>query len=226
VAADRGGLGGAAVVGAVLALVLAATAAGVGWLLLRTAATPRVVDSVVVVFAAPDENGAMVAQFIANVSRTGTVDISPETTVSVPGTTAGPLGGLYAFGGSQAIAAALATSSATPDWLDLPPEAWKPLIDSAGGIDVTLAKPLDVFDGKSYSHFPEGSQKMGGDALVALLAGSRYLSSSERTALRQSVEKAIVEQLTTSATESQLSGSSLTADEMKEWLSAVATGTH
>jgi len=142
---------------------------------------------VVLVAAAPDENGHVVAQIVALADvRTGTrTAVSPATEVTVPGTTYTTLADAYPFGGGEGVAEALsrAEGGPPPAYVALDAEALWDAVAGAGGVRITLPAEMAVFDGETLYTFAPGAATLTADELGAVFKGAPYLSAAERAEL-------------------------------------------
>jgi len=182
-------------IGAIVGLALGAVGL-VALLVLSTQASAGLVGDptkIVVVFAIAGEDGAPIAHTVA-VVRPGSAEdyYTAETsaTVELPGVSASRLSQTYALVGASGVAAALDGGEARRGtaWIDVPPDEWERLM--AGGVEVTLSEPFDVFDGQRLIEFPAGQQRVGPADLRALANGVDYLPYGERQAVRRSIAKA------------------------------------
>lgn len=186
-----------------LALVVLALAAGgayAAWRAGLIGPTPAVqadeLTRVVLVAAAPDEDGAIVAQVIALVDLAGAspsvAAVSPATEVSIPGTAYTSLADAYPFGGGAGVAEAYAraTGGQTPAYLSVGPEALARAVDAAGGVTLTLPADMAVFDGETLYTFSSGERTFSADELGAVFKGAPYVSAAERAALDAELTRA------------------------------------
>lgn len=181
-------------VGVIIGLVLAAVAVGVlvlgrEQLVKLAGGTSRVrsARAVLLVAAAPDDSGAVVAQVVARADlASGAVRaIDPSSTVTIPGTSYSALKDAYAFGGGAAVASAYARQrgEATLPYVAVSAEALSAAVDRSGGMQVTLPASMNVFDGSRLYEFPSGAATLSGPQLLAVLRGTPYLAPVQRTAL-------------------------------------------
>lgn len=158
-------------------------------------------DRVLFIMALPDEDGALVAQVIAEVDSAGpavTVSgVDPDTSAEVPGTGYGLLRDAYAFGGGESVSrgyAAVLGGDPLP-FVDLGPEAVQQLLTATRGLELTIPAEMNVFDGDRLYQFAPGPRRVSGEELRALLNGSAYLGKSDREWLLEQVAKAVVSSL-------------------------------
>lgn len=141
---------------------------------------------VLIVAAAPDEDGAVVAQVIVLADLTGPSaevrPVSPATTVAIPGTTYTTLADAYPFGGGAGVAEAYvrATGGGALPYLAIGPKALARAVDAAGGVTLTLPADMAVFDGETLYTFRPGTRTFTADELGAVFKGAPYLSAAER----------------------------------------------
>lgn len=172
-----------ALIGAALAVVLVGLAVAALFLWGDIGSTAEPTKSVVV-FAAPGEDGAVVAQLVAVVDMTtGSYEIEDTTqTVAIPGTSYEKLRDAYPFGGAEEVAAALDGGTIGPGtaWVDVPQSEWEKLL--AGGVEVTVKESFETFDDASdrFMEFSEGQQRVAPEDLRALVLGAAYLGADAR----------------------------------------------
>lgn len=193
-------------VGVIIGLVLAAVAIAVLALgrdrLVQLAGGTRDVRSasqVLLVAAAPDDTGAVVAQVIARVQvASGAVSaIEPSSAVTIPGTSFSSLKDAYAFGGGAAVASAYARLSggAVLPYVAVGPKELKAAVDGVGGVAVSLPVDINVFDGAQLYQFQAGANTFSGAQLMAVLKGAAYLAPAQRSALQASLSQAFAQLL-------------------------------
>jgi hypothetical protein len=222
----RVGFWKAALLGGLLALL--ALASGLGVYLYSRGAfgnKPAVnADRVVVVAASPAGDGAMVAHVVAVVAHGRVTRFSPDTTVTIPGTSFRRLGDAYAFGGAPAVARALATStpSGSVGWVDLPPTSWHELIERAGGVTITVPASVNVFDGVRFTRLSAGTQRLTAGDMATLLMGLESLPATAQAPVRQEFELALLGALAERSGQPPLIKSNLAADDLKGWLTRLS----
>jgi hypothetical protein len=182
-------------------MVLAAVAVGAGYVYMEKAGvftrTDRL-EGAVVVFASHAEDGAEVAQVIAQIGEDGrtVVLIDPRTPATIPGTSYDRLGDAYPFGGAEAVATALTgLSGAGVAYVDVSEAAWIALLARRGSVSVVVPKALEVFDGSRLVSFAEGTQTVSAADVPALLRGAGYLGTAERVRIVEAVGEASVSAL-------------------------------
>ena len=152
---------------------------------------------VLIVAAAPDEDGAVVAQVITLVDvsqgRAQTTFVSPATPVSIPGTSYDTLADAYPFGGGAGVAEAYAraTGITAPAYVALAPDALMRAVDAADGVTLELPADMAVFDGETLYVFAPGSRTFSAEELGAVLKGAAYLTAQERSALDAELGRAV-----------------------------------
>jgi hypothetical protein len=189
--ASRGIFNGTVIV---VVCLLAAGVAGYMYLS-RTGVLTRVasLDRVVIVFASHAEDGAEVAQVVAQVTDEGrTVRLlDPQEAVTIPGTSYDRLADAYPFGGGQAVADALTgPKGVSGAYVDVQEARWIALLQRGAAVEVDLPKPLEVFDGTRLVSFAEGTQAVPAVDVPALLRGVAYLGTTERMRVVEAVGEA------------------------------------
>lgn len=188
------------VVGVVAALAVVAVAAA-AWAVAGVREPTVVTDpsKVVVVFAQPGEDGAVVARAVAVVdlkAAAGTYRVvDTSETVTIPGTSYSHVRDAYSFGGAAAVADVLSGGQADAHtaWVEVSPIAWKALLRE--GLSVTLADDFDTYDETAdrYASFVKGPQRVATEDLRSLLNGLAYLPNAHRQAAdRQIVSASLV----------------------------------
>jgi hypothetical protein len=186
-------------IGAIVALVLIAGVV-VAWQagLLARNELDKPPDRLLVIAAAPDAGGGQTAAIIFELPRSAAssptpVVVSPETSATIPGTSAGTLGEAYPFGGGEGVAQAYAqvTGDAAMDWVVLKPEAWLRLIDWAGGVDVEIPEPMNAYISDELVLVGSGRQHLSAQQAVAVASGIGFLAPGDRQAVRTSISGAL-----------------------------------
>lgn len=155
-------------------------------------------ERVVLVAAAPDEDGAVVAQIVVLVDvsepQTQVAFVSPATGVSIPGTAYETLADAYPFGGGAGVADAYARAAGgeAPAHLTVGPGALARAVDAAGGVRLTLPADMAVFDGETLFALSEGPGRFSGAELEAVFKGAPYLTDAERAQLDAELGHAFV----------------------------------
>ena len=155
-------------------------------------------ESVVLIAAAPDDAGAVVAQIVTVIDLSGAqtqVDfVSPATPVAITGTTYDTLADAYPFGGGAGVADAYAraTGGDYPAFLAVGPDALMSAVDAAGGVTLELPADIAVFDGDTLFTFQAGEGTFSADELGAVFKGAPYLSDAERAALDAELGHALI----------------------------------
>jgi len=161
-------------------------------------------DSVLLIAAAPNDSGDIVAQIVTIVDVSGGTpgleSVSPSLTVSVPGTSYDTLQYAYPFGGGAGVASALAKAEdAEPlPYIVIKADELALLVDAAGGVTVSLPADVTVFDGEQLYAFTEGENTLSASDLMALLKGAPYLTPSERKKLDAALSAALADALSAS----------------------------
>jgi hypothetical protein len=156
------------------------------------------ITRVLFVAAAPDEEGAVLAQVICVVDITATpvtiMPVSPETSATIPGTSYNRLADAYAFGGGAGTARALAAAAGGEPlpYVALAPGALAAAIEAAGPVTMALPADMSVFDGETLYTFAEGEQSLSADEVLAVFKGAPYLESADRDRLDAELASALM----------------------------------
>jgi len=182
-------MGKAVFVGAVLAIVLAAVLGVGAYFYMRVLGggmDARRQDCVVLILESPAEDGATIAALITVVADGKMRDVSPDSTVTIPGTTATRLSDAYVFGGGGAVARALGAPDAggPTAFVAVPTSTWRAAVDATGGVTVSIPQKLTVFDGTQLVTIPAGQQKLSAAQVTALLNAQSYLTAAQSADLR------------------------------------------
>jgi hypothetical protein len=159
---------------------------------------------VLIVAAAPDENGDVVGQIvlIADVTEDPAAleAVSPALEVTIPGTTYSALGDAYPFGGGAGTAEALARAEGGEPlpYVAIDANALEAALEAAGPLSVTLPADMSVYDGDDLYTFEAGKQTLSAVELLAVLKGAPYLTMGERDKLDASLAEALAEALAAS----------------------------
>ncbi|MEL7668276.1 MAG: hypothetical protein AAGU73_08780 [Actinomycetota bacterium] len=174
----------------VIAIVVVALAAAALWYTGRLGTrgvSAAELERVLLVAAAPDETGDVVAQVIAIVDVSGAAPeaVDPATAVTLPGTTYATLADAYPFGGGSGVAEALARARGGDPLphVTLSAAALTAAVEAAGGVSLELPADMSVFDGEELFILPKGSQELTARELGAVLKGVPYLTVRERAEL-------------------------------------------
>lgn len=144
---------------------------------------------VLLVGAAADENGDVVAQIVAVADVSGPTatlePVSPATGVTIPGTTYDTLADAYPFGGGAGVAEALARDDGTDPlpYVALDARALAAAVEQEGSVRLTLPAPMSVFDGDELFTLPTGAQSLDPAELSAVFRGAPYLDPTHRAEL-------------------------------------------
>lgn len=177
---------------AVAALVVVAAAVGALYATGRIGATGVAAEDlsgVLLVAAAPDENGDVVAQVVvvADVSgASATIEpVSPATSVTIPGTTYSTLADAYPFGGGAGVATALArVRGGDPlPHVTLDAGALTAALEREGSVRLTLPAPMSVFDGDELFTLSSGTRTLEPEEVGAVFKGAPYLDARDRAEL-------------------------------------------
>lgn len=181
------------VAGAVIGAVLFAAALGFVVFRQRSTQSRSVPDRVAVIVVSRDASDAPIAQAIA-VAQAGTLRfVSPETQVTVPGTSARRIADAYSFGGGALVASLLPKADAVPKgaFVAIPEKVWLSVIDEQG-IEVDVPQPLEVFDGDRLVSLSAGPQRLNAAETAAVLRAMPFVDEDQRDQLRESVARGIL----------------------------------
>jgi hypothetical protein len=214
-------------------LVLLVVAGVAGWVVWRyTPTTPSAGApedrSVILVVALPDLEGVVTPRAIALYDVKGgvltTSSIDPNTTATVPGTSARVLADAYLYGGGNLLASSYATLKGTP-----PPE-WVVVDQGALGrltgnraVMIDLPAPVDVYDGTTLYSVPKGLNSISQADLPRLMDGVGFLAPDAQTRVREQVSDAVLRGLArSSASLQQGVRTSMQPVELEQWLEQVS----
>lgn len=161
-------------------------------------------DRVLLIAAAPNDAGDIVAQIVAVAEVSGSAatleSVSPSLPVSVPGTSYGTLQYAYPFGGGAGVASALAEAEDTAPlpYIVIKADELALLVEAAGGVTADLPADMTVFDGEQLYTFTKGRNTLSAGELMALLKGAPYLPPSDRARLDRALAGALAEALAAS----------------------------
>lgn len=187
-------MGKSVVVGALVAIVLVVAVGLGGYVYLRgvgRTADGELQSRVVLVFESPAEDGATVAALICVVADGRMRDVSPDTTVTIPGTSSTRLSDALVFGGGASVASALGTSeSVRPTaFVTVPESVWHAAIDATHVVQVNVSNDVTVFDGEELITIRSGEQRLTAAKVGALLRGLPYMAADENAAVRKQLER-------------------------------------
>lgn len=150
---------------------------------------PEDLTRVLLVGAAPDENGDVVAQIVAVADVSGSTvtleAVSPSTSVTIPGTTYDTLADAYPFGGGGGVADALAriTGDEALPYVALDARTFAAALEQEGSVALKLPAPMSVFDGEELFTISSGTQDLTPAEVAAVFKGAPYLEAGDRTEL-------------------------------------------
>ena len=210
-------------VGAILALVLAAVLGAGGYLYSRSVegiTDVRPQDRVVLIFESPAEDGATVAALVAVVGDGHMRDVSPDTKVTIPGTSYSRLSDAFVFGGGAAVARALGEgkNGGRVAFVSVPESEWRAAIEASRGVELDVQDKVTVFDGRKLTTIPAGKHRLSADDVAALLRGLSYVSPSQSQAIRRELERQLAGALAVWAPSSDRLESSLSPAALGLWL--------
>lgn len=144
---------------------------------------------VLLVGAAADENGDVVAQIVAIADVSGSAatlePVSPAAQVTIPGTTYDTLADAYPFGGGAGVAAALARlQGADPlPYVALDARTLAAALEAEGSVKLDLPAPMSVFDGDELFTLSSGTRTLRPAEVAAVFKGAPYLADPVRADL-------------------------------------------
>ncbi|NTU70231.1 MAG: hypothetical protein HGB10_00165 [Coriobacteriia bacterium] len=172
-----------------MALLVVGLIAGIGYMnIAGEKANSGDPDSpVVVVLESRAEDGATVAGLIGLVDASGVTAISPDTSVTVPGTTYERLGDAFVFGGGNAVADAMSDAGKgdVGQYVTVPERLWVEAVDRVGGLRMTVPTRMSVFDGSNLATVRSGEQTLSGTELRTVVRGLGYLDAAQAEQLRR-----------------------------------------
>lgn len=187
---------------------------------------PEDLSRVLLVGAAADENGDVVAQVIAIADVSGSTatlePVSVATQVTIPGTTYDTLADAYPFGGGQGVAAALARAEGGDPlpYVALDARTLGAALEQEGSVRLKLPAPMSVFDGDELFTLPSGTQALAPTEVAAVFKGAPYLEPGDRTQL--DAELAVLLAQLVSSTDYEAAGTDLPEESYAALQSALA----
>jgi anionic cell wall polymer biosynthesis LytR-Cps2A-Psr (LCP) family protein len=179
-------------------------------------------SEVIVVVGGATTDGPIVAQLIARLAQGRLTYVSPDTTTTISGTSYSTLRDAYAFGGAAAIARAVAPDAGSPvGWVDVGPEAWTKMVDSAGGATVTVPVAVHVFDGSRLLDLDAGEHHLAGHELASLLLATDGLPTEARSEVKKALLRSLFAGLSRTSQPQELIKTNLDADYFKQWVTTV-----
>ena len=127
--------------------------------------------------------------------------MSPDTTVTIPGTSYTRLSDAFVFGGGAAVARALGASDSggRVAFVSVPEPEWRAAVEASRGVEVNVRERVTVFDGRKLTTIPAGKQRLSADDVAALLRGLSYVSPSQSQAIRRELERQLAGAVATGA---------------------------
>ena len=216
-------MGKSILMGAVLAVVLVAVLGIGGYLYSRSVSgilDVRREDRVVLIFESPAEDGATVAALVTVVADGRMRDVSPDTTVTIPGTSYTRLSDAFVFGGGAAVARALADtqSGGHVAFVSVKESEWRAAIEATRGVIVDVPEKVTVFDGKKLTTIRAGQQTLSADDVGSLLRGLSYASPTQALAIRRELERQMAAALAARASTVNRLETSLSPAALELWL--------
>lgn len=180
----RSGAGRAALIGVLMALLVAAVVAALAF----TGVLPALLESsvpkrVLVIVAAPDGEGAIVASygFVLDPELTRPVVLDMRAEGSIQGTSARTPRTALPFGGGSVVSRAVSeqTGGEPLEWILVKPEVWKPMVDAEGGLAATVPSDISTYRSGTLTVLPAGRAKLTGEEIAALAAASDFMSEEQ-----------------------------------------------
>ena len=208
-------------VGALVGILVLVLGLG-GYLYVRGSAPQaqdRQSDRTLLIFESRAEDDATVAALISLIEGDGVRDISPETTVSIPGTSYNHLSDALAFGGGGAVLNAFKGGGGEADaFVSVPESVWRGAVDARSGITVDLPVDLTVFDGSRLSTLASGEQTMTSSEVGAVLRGIAYLNPTDRSRVRHQLSREMASALISAHGRATDLKSSMSGQVLESWL--------
>jgi hypothetical protein len=215
-------MGKSMLMGAILAVVLVAVLGVGGYLYSRSVSGIVEVhpeDRVVLIFESPAEDGATIAGLVTVVTDGRMHDVSPDTTVTIPGTSYTRLSDAFVFGGGAAVARALGdTQSGHVAFVSVKESEWRAAIEATRGVFVDVPEKVTVFDGKKLTTIRAGKQTLSADDVGSLLRGLSYASPRQAQAIRRELERQMAVALAARAPTVNRLETSLSPAALELWL--------
>lgn len=216
-------MGKAVLTGALFAVVVAAAIGLGGYAYVRSltgAHDLKTGDRVALIFESPAQDGAMSATLISTVDDTRMLDVSPETTVSVPGSSYTHLADAFVFGGGGSVVSALgAGAGGSPKaFVSVPMATWRAAVEATRGVSVQIPEEVSVFDGTRLTTIRSGEQTLTADQVSALLRGLPYVTPANRVGLRLALEQQLAAVVATGRPTAAQVDSDLSSSAVELWL--------
>lgn len=178
---------------------------------------------IVLVFESTAEDGATVAALVSVVADGRMKDVSPGTTVTIPGTSSSQLGDAFVFGGGAAVARALEETASGPGggvapFVSVPAPVWRAAVQARRGVYVDVPEKVTAFDGTKLITINPGAQTLSADQVGTLLAGLSYIHPAKSAALRLELEQQLGAALVVALAEGDRLDSDLPPTEVQRWL--------
>ena len=218
-----------AIAGALVAVLIVATIAAGAFYYVTHArrVTPLSgSDEVVLVFASSAPDGASVAGLVSIVAQGRLRDVSPDTTVTVPGTSFSRLSDAYVFGGGAGVSRALGRqqSGSLRPYVVIPSEVWRHMVDASGGLLVTVPTEVTEFDGSRLSTIRAGEQTLTAEAVGSVLRSLSYVPPDEQSTLRGALEQRLAALLVRESSAPNALQSNLSPSVLDAWRTQVLPG--
>jgi len=187
-------------VGALLAIVLVVAASVGGYLYVRAAggtADAQQQDRVVLIFESPAEDGATVAALVSVVAGDRMQDVSPDSTVTIEGTSRSKLSDAFVYGGGRAVVRALGTpeNGGPTAYVAVPEAVWRAALEGTTSVKVTVPERVTVFDGSTLIAIPSGEQTLTASVAATLLRSLPYMGEQGRAKLRRELDSRLAKAL-------------------------------
>jgi hypothetical protein len=217
------GRGRSAAIGALIGVILIAGAAGLYGTIGAPRGSRKAPERVVLIVESASADGSTGAQLLALVADGRLQDVSPDTSVTVPGTSGDTLRDAYTFGGPAGVAAALGASRGISGvgYLAIPQSVWGPAVDRRGGVSVEIPVEMNVFDGGSMTTLRAGKQVLSGAGIAVALRGLPYIGAADQTDLRTSLEQGIASSIAGQGIDAQAMRSDMSKTVLAGWLGSI-----
>ena len=188
-------MGKSILAGAVIAITLVVVLGLGGYLYLNSVGPDpdaRRQERVVVVFESAAEDGATVAALISVVEDGKMLDVSPDSSVTVPGTSFSRIGDAFVFGGAAGVARAIGDANGAPTaFVSVPQPVWLSAVEATSGVRVDMPLKITSFDGVRLTTIPSGEQTLTADQVAAVLSATPKLTQEESASLRRQLGRSL-----------------------------------
>ncbi|HET6350511.1 MAG TPA: hypothetical protein VFG89_00030 [Coriobacteriia bacterium] len=180
-------------VGAIIGFVLFAAILGYAIVRQKGSQGRALPARVAIVLVSRDASDSPTAQAIA-VSEGGKLAfVSPETPVTVPGTSARRLADAYSFGGGALLVSLLPEDAKVDEgaYLAIPEKAWLSTIDPQG-FKVDVPQDVEIFDGSDLVSLKAGEQTLTPTEVAALFRALPFVDEDLREPLREQLARKVL----------------------------------